>query len=146
VSEEDLGDWWDDVERLDLADKRGCYVFGMRQGRGTLPVYVGMTSSQTFRSECFNARNVKELNKLLAHRGTLILFLVAPVGRGRTGKNTIKDVERHLIEVAVRRNPDLLNRRGVPKPLWIMNGIGGVRTRGRLSRSAQELARVLGVS
>lgn len=67
-----------------------------------------MTSAQSFHSECFNARNVKELNKLLAQRGTLVLFLVAPLGRGPTGRATIRDLERYLIGVAVTRNPDLL--------------------------------------
>ena len=111
-----------------------------------MPIYVGMTSAQTFRSECFNAKNLKELNLALGAPGTLVVFLVAPVGSGRTGKETIKDLERYLIGLAGVRNPQLINTTGrnVPRPLWTMPGIGGDGP-GRPHKPTRDLARVLGV-
>jgi hypothetical protein len=148
VDEDRLGTWWSETDRVDLANRRGCYVFAMRHGRGTLPAYVGMTAVQRFRSECFSPRNLKELNKLLAAtHGTLVLYLVAPVGAGPTGKETIKDLERYLIGLAAVRNPNLINIKGkdVPRPLWTMPGIGGGEASGRPHKAARDLARVLGV-
>ena len=79
--------------------------------------------------------------------GTLMLFLIAPLGSGPTGRETIKDLERYLIGLAAVRNPNLINiiGTGVPKPLWTMPGIGGADGRGRPHKPVRDLARVLGV-
>jgi hypothetical protein len=34
--------------------RRGCYLFGMRAGRGVTPTYVGK-ATKTFGQECFTA-------------------------------------------------------------------------------------------
>ena len=104
-----------------------------------------MTFAQTFRVECFSPKNLYELNLQLDSPGTLLLFLIAPIGGGRTGAATIKDLERYLIGLAAVRNPDLINTTGrnVPRPLWTMPGIGGGP--GRPHKPTRDLARVLGV-
>ena len=61
----------------DLADRTGCYVFGIRASRGYRPVYVGK-ATRTFRQECFTDHKVCHDHRALAEtdRGTPIMFLV----------------------------------------------------------------------
>ena len=132
VAEDELKAWWSTSDRVELTREKGCYVFAMRQGRGTLPAYVGMTALR-FEAECFSDRNLNQLNHLLLTHGTLMLYLIAPVGPGKTGRDTIHDLERYLIGLAAVRNPNLINIQGkdVPRPLWTMPGIGGGNTPGK---------------
>src|SRR5207249_2957772 len=107
-----------------LAKAAGCYVFGMRTGRGIMPFYVGK-ASRTFEQECFAPGKINHYNEALVdyNRGSPVLFLVAlPTRRGRRNEQAIAELEDFLIQNAVARNPDLLNVQGIRAPIW---GIAG---------------------
>lgn len=118
-----------------LAKASGCYVFGMRAGRGITPFYVGK-ACRTFEQECFAPDKINRYNECLVDyaRGGPVLFLVAlPVRRGRRNEQAIGELEDFLIQVAVARNQDLLNVKGTSAPEW---GILGVLRSGSGRRSA----------
>lgn len=110
-------------------------MFGMRAGRGITPFYVGK-ACRTFEQECFAPDKINRYNECLVDyaRGSPVLFLVElPVRRGRRNEQAIGELEDFLIQIAVARNPDLLNVKGTLAPAW---GIAGVLRSGRGRRSA----------
>jgi hypothetical protein len=133
-------------ERVDsLDDAKGCYVFGIRSGGGTLPWYVGKTASG-FRWECFQPHKLNKYNEAIAKAGygtPVLYFVVHPANRGRPNRPAIDELEGFLIQAAYIRNPELLNRTRVEGRGWAIQGFGNGR--GRPPRSAIELARALGV-
>jgi len=119
-----------------LAKAAGCYVFGMRAGRGITPFYVGK-ACHTFEQECFAPDKINRYNEALVDytRGSPVLFLVAlPIRRGRRNSQAIGELEDFLIQNGVARNPDLLNVKGTRAPIW---GIAGVVRSGGGRRSAE---------
>lgn len=120
-----------------LASKRGCYVFGMRSGGGTIPTYVGQ-ATKSFKSECFTAHKLGKCNESLvdAEKGTLVVFFViAPSGRGRPAAKQIDLLEQFLIQAGVAANPNLLNVKGTKEEEWSIRGV--IRApRGRPSAAA----------
>ena len=58
-------------------DKPGVYVFGLRS-RGTLPIYVGKTESQTLFREAFKNDKLQKINKYINEHphGSLLIYLV----------------------------------------------------------------------
>jgi hypothetical protein len=108
-----------------FANRVGCYVFGMRAGRGVTPVYVGKTR-KNFGAECFEPHKLGKYNQCLAdyERGTPILYLlVLPVKRGPRNEAHIKELESFLIQTGVAVNPDLLNVRGTKRADWGITGV-----------------------
>jgi hypothetical protein len=108
-----------------LAPKRGCYVFGIRAGRGITPVYVGKATI-SFEAECFAVHKLSKYNESLADyaRGTPVLFFVThPDQRGRVATNRIRDLELFLIQAGVAANADLLNVRGTQAANWAIEGV-----------------------
>ena len=110
IDRQALNDFWNETVGEELTNSRGCYVFAMAQGRGSLPVYVGMTRRQVFARECLNDRNQLSLNEVLEGRGKLVLHLIAHAGRGRLNESAILELEKYLIDIAADRNPEILNR------------------------------------
>ena len=121
VDKKQLGQFWTDIGDDFLAEAKGCYVFAMRAGKGTLPIYVGRTSSKTFRGECFtNDKLLKLTNGMMAYkRGTPVLFLVAHQKRkGKPNLKAIRAMEQFLIQNAWVRNPDNLQNVHFTQPEW----------------------------
>lgn len=140
-------DFWE--AHPNVANRRGCYVFAMRAGRGFRPVYVGKAVKQTFSSECFAAHKTGEhYNPALLDtlKGTPVMFFVAlPAGRGKPNAKRIADLESFLIQLGVARNPDLSNIRGRSEKQWSIRGV--VRgKRGKPSASAAALKGMLHVA
>jgi len=105
--------------------QRGCYVFGIRAGKGWTPGYVGK-AAKCFKQEVFAYQKLAYYQQFLADylKGSPVLFfLVCPNKKGPTNVAHIKELEDFLIQVAVIRNPDLLNVKGTKKEEW---GIAGV--------------------
>src|SRR6266540_1555288 len=112
---------WAAVEKLHpgLAGAIGCYIFGIRAGRGVLPWYVGMTKRKDFKFETWQPRTLLALNSVLnGRKGAPVLYLIAKhtprTGTyARPGKlhTSIAQLEELLIGVCLLRNPKLLNRR-----------------------------------
>lgn len=120
-----------------FANRRGCYVFAMRAGRGITPTYVGK-ATKTFAQECFTSDKLGKCNTTLVDyvRGTLVMFLITPPeGRGRPAEKQIGLLEEFLIQVGVAANDALLNIQGTRQEQWSLAGL--VRSkRGRPSRAA----------
>jgi len=57
---DDRTDFWEDSG---CEDKVGCYIFGIRQGRGTKPYYAGRTT-KGFGAECFQSHKLVKYHTL----------------------------------------------------------------------------------
>lgn len=127
-----------------LEAQKGCYIFGIRAGRGVTPLYVGK-ATKTFKQECFASGKLQRYGEALVsyRRGTPVLYLVvAPGGRPATAQ--IAALENFLIGAAAAKNPAVLNVKGTKKPAWSVDGVipGG---RGRPTDSARSLKSCLGL-
>jgi hypothetical protein len=104
----------------------GCYVFGMRAGKGITPLYVGK-ATKSFGQEVFAPHKLtKYLPGLAEYKsGTPVLFFVAYPGskKGTTNLKHIAALEKFLIQQAVIANPYLSNIKHASTPAW---GIAGV--------------------
>lgn len=133
-------------ERVDsLGRAKGCYVFGIRSGGGTLPWYVGKTA-KGFRVECFQPHKLNKYNEAIAKAGfgtPVLFFVVHPASRGRPNRPAIAELEGFLIQAAYITNPQLLNRTRLEGRGWAIQGFGNGR--GRPPKSAVKLARTLGI-
>ena len=78
-------------------------------------------------------------------RGTPVLFfLVLPIAKGKPNVRAIGDLEDYLIQIAVSKNPDLLNVKGTEQAKWGISGVirGG---QGKASASASALRRLFDI-
>ena len=67
----------------ELATATGCYIFGIRAGKGARPWYVGQ-AKKSFKNECFTPHKLLYYNTaVLKRQGTPIMFLVARMTPGR---------------------------------------------------------------
>jgi hypothetical protein len=143
IDEDSFSRFW---ERIEIADDRGCYVFGIRAGRGIKPIYVGR-ATKTFRQEVFTSHKLWKYQQCLADtkKGIPVMFfVVSPSSRGKPNVKVIKELEDFLIQTAVSKNPDLLNVKGTSKADWGINGV--IRGRqGQPSISALALKKSLGL-
>lgn len=126
---------------------RGCYVFGIRAGKGYTPAYVGR-ATKSFRQEVFAPHKLSRYQQALSNykRGTPILFFVAaPKKRGAPNSSHIKELEAFLIQTALVANPELLNVKGTKAEEW---GIKGVLRgpQGKPSVDAQAFRRLMKIN
>ena len=142
ITDENVEAFWKQHEAHAL--KRGCYVFGIRAGKGYTPAYVGQATN-TFKQEVFSSHKLTRYQQVLADygKGTPVLFfLVAPVKRGKPNKALIGDLEDYLIQTAVSANPDLMNIRGTKAEEWGISGVlrGG---KGKASSAAKAFRKIM---
>ena len=135
ITDDNVEEFWN--RHRAFAGRRGCYVFGVRAGKGITPAYVGM-ASRAYKGEVFAPHKLARYQQLLADYGKgtpVVFFIVAPTKRGAPNVSHIKDLERFLIEVGVATNPELLNKKGTKSAEWSVVGVlrGG---QGNPSRAA----------
>lgn len=145
-----LKDFWEALheKNVGLASASGCYIFGIRAGKGAKPWYVGQ-ATKTFKQECFTDHKLLHYNSILTERmGTPILFLLArmtPTGRFAAKLNTKEAawVEERLIHQCLDANDDLLNVRNTAFSQEII--IPGILNspKSRRSREERELRKLL---
>jgi hypothetical protein len=129
------------------ASSKGCYVFGLRSGGGTTPWYVGKTT-KTFEQECFTPDKLHKYNDVLwqGKKGTPVLFFVVfPTKQGRPSKRKITEVEKFLIQTALTKNNQLVNKANTRNlPDW---GLGGIVNagQGKPSESASRFRSMMGL-
>lgn len=152
----DIQSFWNDVEtdgEEGLPDAVGCYVFGIRAGKGTVPWYVGLAEKQSFKLECFSPHKLNHFNNAIAKKKVtpIILFIARCTSSDRfsrpsaNGYIDIRILETMLIGLAVKRNPYLLNIRGT-KVLRDMVVPGIINTQqGGQSASTLELKAMLSI-
>ena len=113
---------WERVEgtHRGLPEACGCFVFGVRTGGGQKPWYVGQANKRAFRHEVFADHKLKYYTDVVLNqeRGSPVVYLVArstPTQRlsrpSEVGYRDIDALELILIGQALRRNPDLCNKK-----------------------------------
>lgn len=118
-----LSEFWEttDHEWPNLQYGKGCYVFGLRRSGGSRiePWYVGRTNRQGFESECFKSHQLNHYSRARSRydRSRPYIYLIPQFAnnghslyRGNSGP-AIAFLETYLIGIALRANPDLLNKR-----------------------------------
>lgn len=142
IADDNVREFW--VDNGDLADRRGCYVFGIRAGKGLTPAYVGR-ATKSFKQEVFAHHKLTRYQQFLAdyQKGTPILFfVVAPRKKGVPNAMHVRSLEDFLIQTGLAANADLLNIKGTKVEEW---GIGGVLRggKGKPSHAARDFRRLM---
>lgn len=115
-----LASVWADAEEAaeGLSSASGCYLFGIRAGRGATPWYAGQ-AKKSFRRECFTDSKLLRYNEVLSghKKGTPFLFLVARMTpKGKFQKELREDeanrLESFLIDLCLQANINLVNKSG----------------------------------
>ena len=142
ITDDNVRDFW--KANSDIADRRGCYVFAIRAGKGLTPAYVGK-ATRSFRQETFSPHKLTRYQQFLAdyRKGTPILFfLVAPSKKGALNARHVKQLEDFLIQTGLAANPDLMNIKGTKAEEWGISGI--LRSgKGKPSAGAREFCRAM---
>jgi hypothetical protein len=142
ITDENVKTFWADNQVL--AKRRGCYVFGIRAGKGWTPGYVGK-ATKSFKQEVFAHHKLTRYQQFLAdyQKGTPVLFFVVlPVKKGKANAAHIGDLERFLIQTGMAANSDLLNIKGTKEAEW---GISGVLRsgKGKPSKAAADFRKLM---
>jgi len=142
ITDDNVREFWEHHE--EAGKERGCYVFGIRAGRGLTPGYVGK-ATKSFRQEIFTHHKLTRYQQFLADyaKGSPVMFfLTAPRRKGPLNKSHVAELEKFLIQVALAANPDLLNIQGTRAEEWGIKGVlrGG---RGNASKSAQAFKKMM---
>lgn len=141
IREEEGGRFWE--KHGSVGKKRGCYVFGIRAGKGLTPGYVGK-ATRSFEGEVFTPHKLSKYQKMLCdcRKGTPILFfLLAPSKKGKLNARHVGQLEDFLIQNAAIANEDLLNVRGTKQQEWAIAGV--LRGKGKPSRSARAFRKMM---
>lgn len=123
--------FWD--ENPDYASWRGCYVFGVRAGKGITPWYVGKATKR-FDRECFHSDKLYRYMAALARyrAGTPIMYFIVA---DRFHEKHVHEVETFLIRLCHKKNPDLMQTQKIKyDPPWeihnVTNTVQGAKTAG----------------
>jgi hypothetical protein len=122
ITDDNVRAFWE--KNSDLANLRGCYVFGIRN-RGLTPGYVGK-ATRAFKSEVFAPHKLTRYQQFLAdyQKGTpIIYFAVAPRQRGAPNASHIQQLEDFLIQAGVAANSNLMNIKGTKTEEWGITGV-----------------------
>lgn len=109
-----------------FTEAQGCYVFGIRAGKGYKPVYVGKTTLQTLGEEVLSDGTVGKINRALLRnkKGTLVVAFVIPENKpGPNPSKLIDEVESVLIQYAYQKNPEIENENGIYQCAWFIDGV-----------------------
>jgi hypothetical protein len=144
IRKAEVAEFW--THHPSLKGERGVYIFGIRSGGGTTPIYVGKTEDQDFEREAFTSHKRDHYNIALHDyaKGTpLLFFLALPRAVGAPNLAAIDALETDLIAECLRVNPELANTKKRPKPPgWAIEGL--LRSgSGRPSAAATALRSVL---
>ena len=111
-------------EESEWFNKAGCYVFSTKSGRGSMPFYVGKNPTR-ISARITGAKNLVILNRILAgiKRGRLQVWTITQSGRGPRSTKAMDQIAATLVQVAVRKNSDLLNTQSTTGDNWIIEGM-----------------------
>ena len=146
IEREHASEFWDDDELKEIANRVGCYIFGIKAGGGFRPFYVGMTT-KSFKQEALQAHKRSDhYNRVLStnRRGRPVLFFAMYPSSKRTIKEgAIKELELILIYLVRQQNPAATNDKGrrfhPPAIQGVLNSFG----RGARTNAAQNMRRLL---
>ena len=133
-------------EAAKYKNKKGCYVFALRNGGGVTPYYVGKTK-RSFEEESFAAQKISHHYQpiITRNQGTPVMTFVAiDSARGRTPDSMIREVEKYLIQAAYAKNPRLSNVQNLPKELWLIEGVMNA-SRGKPCKIISDFRSMMGI-
>lgn len=124
ISKTDVSEFWGLAAGMENCV--GCYVFGIRAGKGMTPLYVGK-ATKGFAQEAFTADKLNKYHTGLSQykKGSPILFFLCPPSskKGKTNLKEIKALERLLIQQGSLANPHLINVHHNKIPKWGISGV-----------------------
>jgi hypothetical protein len=142
ITDDNVRLFWD--RNPEVGSRRGCYVFGIRAGKGLTPAYIGR-ATKSFKQEVFAHHKLTRYQQFLVDyaKGTpLLFFLVAPRKKGAPNEAHIKGLEDFLIQTGLAANPDLLNIKGTKTEEWAIAGV--LRSgKGKPSTGARQFRRLM---
>lgn len=144
ITDENVQSFWGDND--DLGGRKGCYIFGIRAGKGWTPGYVGK-ATKSFKQEVFAHHKLTRYQQFLADykRGTPVMFFVLlRVKRGKVNNTHINDLESFLIQTGLAANADLMNIRGTKEAEWAISGVlrGGSGKPTRAARNFRQFMKL----
>jgi len=126
INQESLSKFWKKVG-APIASARGCYVFGVRTGRGIMPFYVGKATKRGFEKEAFaDHKLAQHYDPVLGIRKRgkpIMFFILEDRAKGRPNAGVVGEVERFLIGMGEIRNPKLSNRQHRDQTEWSIHGV-----------------------
>jgi hypothetical protein len=144
ITDDNIEDFWESNPKF--AHRKGCYVFGIRAGKGNTPGYVGK-ATKSFKQEVFTGHKLSRYHQFLVDyaKGTpVFFFLAAPVKKGKPNDKKISAIERYLISLGITANEDLLNERDTKALDWGIKGVvrGG---KGKSTKGTQAFRLMMGI-
>ena len=152
-SNDAINQFWKDVEgkHPGLSTARGCFLFGIRAGKGIKPWYIGQ-STTGFKNECFQSHKLNHYRDVIDQtgKGTPVLSFVARCTNNLNFATSLPVreadfVEHYLIGLALWDNPNLKNVKNTS--FYKTVRLPGVLNspKGQPSAGARLLQRTLGV-
>ncbi|PKN35946.1 MAG: hypothetical protein CVU61_00125 [Deltaproteobacteria bacterium HGW-Deltaproteobacteria-19] len=144
ITKENSKSFWDQQEVEQVAMKQGCYIFGLKVGKGFTPWYVGKASKK-FKQEALHQTKLTHYNEVIfkGRKGKPVMFFVAkPSNLKKIPSKQINDLEKFLIQSAYYKNPELKNKQNANQPDWGIVGVirGG---KGKATMNAYQFKRML---
>jgi len=145
ITDENIDNFWEVNKKF--RTRRGCYVFGIRAGKGYTPGYVGK-ATKSLKQEVFAHHKLTRYHQFLARyaKGTpVVFFVLAPSQRGKPNVSQIKHVEKYLIDLGITANAGLLNVKDTNPPDWGIQGVvrGG---KGKTSTGTKDFRTMMGIT
>lgn len=142
----DIKEFWSKEETSPFVRKQGVYVFAIQASKGFKPVYIGK-ATKGFRQEAFQSHKLAHYGRTLADggKGTPVMFFVAPGDKlNKVPTKTCDEIETFMIQLAVRKNPELRNDRKTTLAEWSIRGLvrGG---KGKTSKPAASFSKMIGM-
>lgn len=134
-------------EFREYTDERGCYVFGIRAGKGCTPIYVGKAAKQALRTEVFSADKLEKFNNALFRyrKGTpVVAFVVPEKKRGVPPASLIDEMEGVLIQRAYAKNRKIENENGIYLCGWFIAGAIN-RGKGKPTEKSKAFCQLVGI-
>lgn len=132
----------------DFTEAYGCYVFGIRAGRGYKPVYVGKATEKFLGKEALDTDKIRKINQALLknRKGTLVVAFVVPEKkRGAKPTTLIDEIEYVLIQYAYEKNPQIENKYDIFRCGWCIDGVKN-HGPGHPSEDSIEFRRLIGIT
>jgi hypothetical protein len=144
ITDDDVKEFWRANRKYE--NRKGCYVFAIRAGRGYTPGYVGKATKR-FGREVFEYHKLTRYQQFLVDyaKGTpTLFFLVAKEKKGKANNSQITKIEKYLIDLAITANPNLLNQKSTKPPGWGIQGVirGG---KGKVTSVTKDFRKMLGI-
>ena len=131
ITKDHVKNFWNTRRNLErIRHGKGIYVFGMKVAAGIIPCYIGKTNN-SFEKECFTDRNINiyngEIIRYARNYKPFLFFLIYEQRKGKkVSDKVLRELERHVINLASEKNTDLANIRGFESENhFFIAGLGG---------------------